>query len=63
MAAAIVHHLDKPLSGVLVLRKLLEMLGQDLNPFGEDGDLYLGRTSILLVLFEALYDFLFFLFM
>lgn len=42
-------HFQKAASGMMILLMDLQVLGEVSNSLGENGDLYLGRTSVLLV--------------
>jgi hypothetical protein len=44
--ATLPNHLQQPLSGMMILGMHLEMLGQILDPIGEQGDLHHGRTGV-----------------
>ena len=48
-AAALTDHLVQTAAGVIVLRVLLEVLGQLSDTLGEDGDLDFRRTGVSLV--------------
>ena len=45
-AAALTDHLVQAAAGVVVLRVLLEVLGELVDALGENGDLDLGRTGV-----------------
>ena len=61
-ATALADHHEKATAGVVILQVSLEVLRQVRDALGEEGDLDLGRTGVLLVLLELPDHFLFRLF-
>lgn len=53
---AVVHHLDETTTGVVVMRIGLEMFREMLNALGEDSNLNIARSGVLLVHLELFAD-------
>jgi hypothetical protein len=51
-APSLADHLEQPTPARTVVLRLAQVLGQMLDAFGEDRDLYLRRACVLLVLPE-----------
>ena len=58
-AAALADHHQQPAAGMVILGMGLKMLGQVLDPVGQEGNLHLAGTGIGLMDFELFNNFLF----
>ena len=47
--SSVTNHLQQTATGVMIIGVLLQMLGQLIDPSGQDRDLDLGRTSVCIV--------------
>ena len=47
--SSVTYHLQKSAAGVVILLVNLDVFSQLVDPLGEDSDLYLGRTGVLLM--------------
>ena len=50
------NHFQQAAAGMMILLMDLQMLGQVADPLGQDGDLYLGGTGVLLIQAVCLND-------
>jgi hypothetical protein len=53
--AALADHLEEAAPGAVIFYVLLEMLGQVVDPFGEQGHLHISRPRVALMYLEPFY--------